>query len=155
MKQLTWKIILPLTQISFVTFTKWWYALPVDAPDTLLWGFPFIFVGEAWHTSMSLQFFLLELFADVAIYFLFWFIVVFCVNQFLRKIKPHKILVLVLWILSAFVISVETIIVRNSDSIFYLKNPFEMELMDTGYVFIWQQMERPDYAKYHQEIKSN
>lgn len=34
MKSLIFKIVIPLTIVSFATFTKWWYASPVDAPDT-------------------------------------------------------------------------------------------------------------------------
>lgn len=61
MKQLTLKLIIPLTVISFAIFTKWWYALPADAPDTMFHGFPFPFVCEGWHSSMTLQFLLQNL----------------------------------------------------------------------------------------------
>jgi hypothetical protein len=59
-KNLTWKLMLPLTLMSFATFTKWWYVLPVAARDTMMTGFPLPFVCEGWHTSMSLQIFMAE-----------------------------------------------------------------------------------------------
>ncbi len=67
-------ILIPVTIISFAVFTKWWFTVPVDAPDTMYWGFPFAFVGEGWHTSMSLQIFVMELIADLIFYFLFWYV---------------------------------------------------------------------------------
>jgi len=74
-KQLTWKLILPLTVISFATCNKWWYVFPVDAPDTMLTGFPFRYVGPDWHTSMSLQIFIMEFAIDILVYFTFWFMI--------------------------------------------------------------------------------
>ena len=149
MKQLTIKLVFPLTVISFATITKWWYTLPVDAPDTLYSGFPFPFVGDGWHTSMSLQFFILEFLGDFAFYFFFWFIVVFCSNRFLTKIQTHKILTIGLWTISGLIIFCATYIASFSENEFLLKRDYEMEIMETGYKFGWQRTERPDYNKYH------
>ncbi len=151
MKNLTFKLVLPLTIISFALITKWWYALPVDAPDTLFTGFPFPFECEGWHTSLSLQIFVTEFILDFLIYFLFWFTLLFCVHRFCIKIHPQKMLPFVLWTLSGLIISVAILIASNSDHVFYLKRPFEMEVMQTGYKFNWQVIERPDYYQYHPE----
>lgn len=153
MKQLTIKLIIPLTVISFSTITKWWYALPVDAPDTMFSGFPFPFVCDGSHTSLSLQIFVTELTIDFLTYFLFWFVVVFCINRFLTKINPHKILTIVLWTLTGLVISGAGLIASNSDNLFFVKRSFDIDIMETGYKFVWQQTERPDYYKYHPEDK--
>lgn len=153
MKQLTLKVIIPLTVISFATITKWWYALPVDAPDTLFAGFPFPFVCEGWHTSMSVQIFATELFADLLTYFLFWYILIYCINRIFIKINTNKIVTIVLWTLTGLVMSGATLIASNSDNIFYVKRPFDIDIMETGYKFVWQQTERPDYYKYHPEAK--
>lgn len=153
MKKLSWKLILPLTVISFGTITKWWYALPVDAPDTLYSGFPFPFVGAGWHTSMSLQIFVLELLVDFLIYFLFWFTIVFCINKYLTKIKTSKIITFGLWTISGIIILSSSYIASFPEHIFYVKRHYEMEIMETGYNFIWQKTERPDYYKYHPKVK--
>lgn len=145
MKQLTWKLILPFTVISFGTITKWWYALPVDAPDTLYSGFPFPFVGDGWHTSMSLKIFVLELFADFLIYFLFWFTVIFCVNKFWTKIKTNKIVTIGLWTISGLIIIGASYIASFPEHIFYTKRPYDMEIMETGFKFVWEHTDRPDY----------
>jgi hypothetical protein len=145
MKQLTFKLILPLTVISLAIFTKWWYVLPVDAPDTMLSGFPFPFVGAGWHTSMSLQIFVTEFIADLLTYFLFWFIVVFSVNRFWKKIYMNKVVTIVLWVSAGIVISGASFIASNPDNLFYVKRPFDVEVMESGYKFMWQRTERPDY----------
>ncbi len=151
MKQLTWKLILPLTIISFATVTKWWYTLPVDAPDTLYSDFPFPFVGDGWHTSLSLQIFILEFFADFFIYFLFWFTVVFIIHRFLKKMHLPKSITIGLWSISGLIICLTIFITTFPDNAFYFKRPYDMEIMETGYKFTWQHTERPDYYKYHPE----
>ena len=153
MKKLTFKLVLPLSIISFAVITKWWYALPIDAPDTLLAGFPFPFVCEGWHTSMSLQIFVIELLIDFLTYFSFWLLLVFCVNRFLTMINALKIVTIVLWILAGLIISGATLIASDSNNIFYVKRPFDIDIMDTGYKFVWQKTERPDYYKYHPKQK--
>lgn len=151
MQRLIFKLILPLTIISFATVTKWWYALPVDAPDTLYSGFPFPFVGDGWHTSMSLQIFVFELFADFLIYCLFWFTVTFCINKFLIKIKTYKVVTIGLWTISGLLILGTSYIASFPEHIFYFKRPYDMEILETGYKVVWLQTERPDYYKYHPE----
>jgi hypothetical protein len=69
MKKQIVQLTLALTSISMYSVTKWWYTLPVDGPDKLYWGFPLAFMGEGFHTSMSLQFFVLEFLADFLVYF--------------------------------------------------------------------------------------
>lgn len=153
MKQLTFTLILPLTVISFGTITKWWYALPVDAPDTLYSGFPFPFVGDGWHTSMSLQIFVLELVADFFIYFLFWFVLVFSINKYWIKIKPFKIAIIGLWTISGIIILGATFMASFPENVFHFKRTYDMEIMESGYKFVWQNTERPDYYKYHPKKK--
>ena len=153
MKKLIFKIIVPFTIISFATFSKWWYALPVDAPDTMFTGFPLAYTCQGWHTSMSLQIFITELLVDILIYFLFWFIIIFCVDQYLKKIKTNTIVTICLWTISGFFITFGLLFASNSDNIFYIKRPFEIKILETGYEFIWQHTERPDYYDYFPEEK--
>jgi membrane-associated phospholipid phosphatase len=153
MKTLVFRIVFPLTIISFATLTKWWYTLPVDAPDTMFTGFPFPFACEGWHTSMSLQIFVIEFVADLLTYFLFWFIIIFCINRFVAKLKTHKAMTIVLWSLSGLIIAFATLLAANNDNIFYIKRPFKMDVMETGLQLGWQHIERPDFYKYHPETK--
>lgn len=138
MKVLLFKIIIPLTIISFTIFTKWWSALPIDASETLFFGFPFVYIGKGWVTSLSHQVFVLELLADITIYFVFWLVFVFCFNKYLVKIPIHKFLTATLWILSICCIAFGTILLSNKDNVYYAKRPYEMEIITSGYQMIWQ-----------------
>jgi len=147
MKPLTFKLILPLTIISFVTLTKWWYASPVDAPDTMFTGFPFPYVCAGWHTSLSLQIFIMEFLADLLIYFLFWFAFVYYLNRYVIKIKTYKLVTIGLWTLSGLIIAFMTLLAANPDNLYYVKRPFQIELLETGIDFGWNPVERPKLKK--------
>lgn len=138
MKKLVWQLILPLTIISFVIFTKWWYVLPVDAPGTFLRGFPFPYEGRGWHTSMSHQFFLLEFGADLFTYFIFWLILVFCLHRFGFPLRIPKVITIILLGVSVVALSLSILFVSNKDNVFYRSRYFGMQVKATGYQFIWQ-----------------
>jgi hypothetical protein len=146
-KQLTWRLILPLTIISFGTFTKWWYVLPVDAPDTMMIGFPLAFASDGWHTSMSLQIFLMEFTIDFLTYFLFWFIFTFLVQRYLAQIKIPKILTGILCILSTIIFTIAIMIASMPEQIIQVKRDWGMQVMVTGYKLTWMPQHRPDFAK--------
>ncbi len=148
MRQLTWKIVLPLTVISFATFTKWWYILPDDAPDTMMAGFPIAFVCDGWYTSGSLQIFIAEFILDLLIYLIFWFLLIFCIDRFLTKIRIHKILTISLSILSGLILTGTIMIAIMPEHVYKAKRDFDLEVMVTGYKFIWQHQERPDFTQY-------
>lgn len=153
MKYLIFKIVLPLTIISFAVVNKWWYALPIDGPDTFYYGFPLPFVGAGWHTSMSLQFFIIEFIADFLIYFSFWLLLTYLINRFIVTIKLHKFFTSLLLTISIIITLIFGLITADSNNIYYSKRPYEMEIIDSGYKFIWQETEHPDYYKYHPERK--
>jgi len=153
-RQLTLKLAVPLTIISFALFTKWWYALPVDAPDTMYCGFPFVYVGHGWGSSMTLQIFLIEFISDLLIYFVFWFLIITCINYYIIKIRPYKALTILLWSLSAIIIGFNALIWSNNDNTFYMKREYKFEVLTTGYQFMWDNVQRPDYNKYRTHKKN-
>lgn len=110
-------------------------------------------MGDALHTSLACQFFVLEMFFDWLFYFGTWFIVIFGINRFLRKITIHKASVVVLFGTTALSMIFPILVICNPDNVFHLKRDFDMEVMETGYRFIWQYTARPDYYKYHPEMK--
>jgi hypothetical protein len=148
-RQLIWRFILPLTIVSFGTVTKWWYVLPVDAPDTMMVGFPLAFAGDGWFTSMSLQIFVLELVFDFLIYFLFWFLLLVFINRWLIKIQKAKILTGILWILSTVIFVVTIWVSSVQEQVFKMKRDWNMRVMVTGYKFTWTIKDRPDFAKFN------
>ena len=164
MKQLTWKLVLPLTIISFATFTKWWYILPVDAPDTMMTGFPLPYLCSGWHTSLSLQVFMTEFMIDLLAYFAFWFLLIFMIDRFLTRIRIHKILTIALLTLSGLFISGAILIASNSDNIFHTK--FTRNTSDKYISDVLQKYHQPNLSgkqlrnivlpettKFHKEIQ--
>ena len=152
-KQLTWRLIFPLTIISFGTFTKWWYVLPVDAPDTMMVGFPFAFAGDGWFTSMSLQIFLIEFIVDFLIYFLFWFLVVLLIKRILTQINVSKISTRIIWTLAILTISFWVMILTISEKHIKVKRDWDMQVLVTGYKFTWTHKDRPEFSKYYHKKK--
>lgn len=143
MIRFSYRLILPLAIISMALFTKWWYAVPIDARDTMYSGFPFPFAGEAWHTSGALQIFVAPLIADFIIYYLAWFMAVWCIHRLWIKWHPHKLTVSVVWTMAAIVLLGTFILAVNKDNLFYLKRPYDMKILDTGFRFIWQNTPHP------------
>ncbi|MGB0862008.1 MAG: hypothetical protein ACPGXZ_03775 [Saprospiraceae bacterium] len=148
MKQLTWKAILPLTIISFFFVSKWWYVLPIDAPDTMMGGFPLIWVSDAWHTSLAYQIFVLELIANFLLYFLFWFLVFFTINRYYFEIKVPKALTIASLSISGLICILVLLIGTMPNHIYKVKRDFDIEVLTTGYTFFWQRRERPKYEDY-------
>jgi len=144
MKTLTWQLIIPLTIISFVFVTKWWYALPADAPDTMYTGFPLIYSGAAWHTSMAYQIFVAEFLIDILTYFLTWFIVIYCINRFWFTIKLPRLVTTIVWSFSVLIMGLYTLTASFSDNVYYFKKSYPMIIKETGYHFFWQHTQRPD-----------
>lgn len=153
MKRLLWKLILPLTVISMMMFTKWWYALVVDGPDEIFTGFPFAFVCSGWHTSLSLQIFVLEFTANLLTYFLIIFLLVYTIDRLIIKINVPRIVSIPLIVLSSLIVILSGLVALNPNNIYYVKRDFDIEIMETGFKFVWQKQERPDFYKYHPEFK--
>lgn len=145
------KITIPLTLISFTIFTKWWYVLPVDGTDQMMFGFPFPHLRQGGN-SMEFVISVRNLIINLLVYFWFWFVIFFVIHKFLFKIKASKFLTIPLWILTFLILLANTFIFYL-DGRFEWKCDYEMEIMETGYHFIWDKIERPDYYKYHPEKK--
>lgn len=148
MKHLIWKLVLPTTVITFSMYSKWWYVLPVDAPDTMMSGFPFIWIGEGWHTSMSLQIFVTEFILNLLVYFLFWSFIVFITDRFIFKMKVPKFLTILLYSITGVICLGALWIGTMPEQVYKTKRDFDIEVLATGYKFIWQQQDRPKYEEY-------
>jgi hypothetical protein len=142
------KTVFSLTIISMFVITKWWFAIPVDGPDKLYWGFPFAFMGEGFHTSMSLQFFVLEFLADFAVYFTIIFLLVLLFTKWFPSIKIHKSITLATRILALVLLTGFGFIAATSNPVFSIKRVYDWRVLTTGYVLIWQPRPRPDINLY-------
>ena|SRR6478609_5197609 len=143
MKTLIWKLILPITLITFTLFTKWWYVLPEDAPDSMMLGFPIPYACTGWHTSMSLQIFLLEFLFDLFVYFIFWYLLVWLIRKYITPIKTNPIVTISLISVASLCTLLLLFIAYWPDNIIKLKRSFKFEVHQTGYKFIWEGSKRP------------
>lgn len=147
MKQLTWKLVLPLTVISFVVFTKWWH-VEIDGFGEILSGFPLPFVCSGWHTSLSLQIFVLELVTDVLVYFSFWFFIIMTATKTVKSFRVPKSVTTALVATSGLFTMILILFAINPENIYTTTRPFDIEIKRTGYRFIWQSKVRLDYDKH-------
>ena len=138
MKQLIWKFVLPLTIISFLLFTKWWYVETADGFTRILNGFPLPASCPGLHTSLSLQIFVLNLSVNVLSYFAFWFTLTYVINRFVKKIKIHKALSFILLLLAGIILTGLIFIAANPDNIYSFKRKFDIEIIETGFKFVWE-----------------
>jgi len=144
------KITILLTIISFAIFTKWWYVLPVDGTDEIMFGFPLIYEYPCCN-SMEFMVISSHFIIDILVYFVFWLVIVFVVNKYLFEIKLPKFLTIPLWIISILHLLFMSYIYYEFGHFKWTEGHFwkKKEIMETGYRFIWEEIERPDYYKYH------
>ncbi len=132
MKQLLWKLVLPLTLISFIVITKWWQVAVVNGPDEILYGFPLPFICSGWHTSMSYQIFIFEFVFDFFIYFSFWFFTIYLMQRYIDKVNLHKAFTIVLPVIAIILFVFAIVLISSPDNIYPYQREFEMEVMKTG-----------------------
>ena len=142
------KLALPFSFILFGTVTKWWFTIPTDAVDTMMWGFPLPFMCEGWHTSMSRQFFLLEGIFDFVFYYVLCLVLLHFLQGRRNLFIKQPILKRIIWGTAIIFLLLEGLLVYTSNSIFYISRPFEMRILDTGSVFLWESAQRPDITDF-------
>lgn len=133
------KLIIPVTILSMIFFTKWWHAIPLDGPDKFFWGFPLAFVGQGFHTSGSLQLFLLEFLVDVFVHVLVWLLLLSLIKQVSIRNSIQKWINRFVLIASILLATLCGIVVFSSSPVFHWKRPYTWEVKAVGYVFIWEQ----------------
>ncbi|WP_223607058.1 hypothetical protein [Chryseobacterium sp. OSA05B] len=104
----------PLTVIAMTLFTKWWFVLPVDAGNTAMSGFPFPFIADGWHTSLSYQIFITEFLADFFIQILLWTLILFLIHKYLFTVKIPKFLNITIWGLAIIISGLAVSIAYNA-----------------------------------------
>src|SRR5260370_3532353 len=137
MKQLTLKLVLPLTVISFFVFTKWTCAQVNDAPNSLMQGFPLPYTCPGWGSSMTSQFFVSEFVIDFLIYFLSFFIIFYLIDRFIAHIKPHKAVTITIYIIAGLILCLQ-ILIYTTETTFYLHSWFNIKVIQSGYAFFVQ-----------------
>jgi asparagine N-glycosylation enzyme membrane subunit Stt3 len=137
MRQLTLKLVLPLTVIAFFVFTKWMCAEVSDAPNSILQGFPLPYICTGWGSSMSWQFFVTEFVIDFLIYFLFLSLIIYLIDRFVFHIKHYKAVSITLYVVSALMLCLQ-ILIYSRDTTFYLHRDFSIKVIESQCGFFWQ-----------------
>ncbi|MFY7887689.1 MAG: hypothetical protein ACOVOW_02195 [Spirosomataceae bacterium] len=141
-KKLIMTLVLPLTIILFGTVTKWRYVYVEDGPDDFMYGFPMTFICSGWHTSMSLQIFVIEMIFDFFVYFSFCLTIITLIDRFIKLVTIKKSFKFGLYGLALLTIILYGLVFSNPDNIFEMKRDFKYKEIRNGYKFILQQDKR-------------
>ncbi len=141
-KRLIINFVLPISILLFGTITKWQYVAVIDGPNEFIYGFPFSFICSGWHTSMSLQIFVLELFMDFSLYFIICLALTIFFDRYLKQMAIPKIVKYFFYCSTLCALIIFAIVLSNSENIIKLKKDFDYEVIKCGYKFIWQKDQR-------------
>ncbi|MCH2235615.1 MAG: hypothetical protein MK078_15345 [Crocinitomicaceae bacterium] len=147
MKKLSWQLVLPLTVISFFFITKWWYVTVIDGWDIEMSGFPLPFNCPGFHTSMSLQIFVLELIFDLLFYYGVWFVLVYLFHRYVVRIKLHYMVTISLITLASMLAAMMIFVAILPENKFKFTRDFDFELIDSGLDY-GQSRKRPEFKDY-------
>lgn len=126
----------------------WRYVLTIDGPDEILTGFPLPYICPGWHTSLSYQIFIGELLFDFLIYFALCFLIIFLIDKYLWKIKINRIITIIIYIVSVFLISDPIYIMGFDTHVYKITRDFKIKTLVTGIKFKFKNVDRPDLDKY-------
>ena len=151
MKQLIFRLTLPLTLISFGIITKWSYGIVVDGTDEFFYGFPLIHKCDGFHTSLSTQYFLTEMTVNLLTYFAFWLIVTWSLSRF-WKIKIPKLISKIFWIGFGVLFLGFVYLSNDLDDRYKIKRDFDIKIFDSGITIFG--IHSTDREKYQTEIEN-
>jgi hypothetical protein len=152
MKKLIFRLVLPLTFVSYFIFDKWWYVEIIDGgPDELVYGFPLISCSPSLATSLEWNYYVLETTTNIVVYFLFWFAIVFLINRFIKPVSISNLLERIFYVLLSLCSLAFIYFSIELNSTFYFRRNIDITIMDKGYKWIWQDRPQLDYYKYHPE----
>ena len=135
--------------IIFILFTKWWIVDVVDGTDGIMYGFPLIYKAPAFYTSVAEEYFILELIADLTIYFGVIFGIVYLINKFLFAITIRKLVTVILFVVASLLISLELLFAFMPENKFTFKREDEIVIKQTGFKFLFNNSDRIEFDNYH------
>ena len=151
MKKIIFRLTLPLTLISFGIITKWSYGIAIEAKDVFFYGFPMIYKCEGFHTSLSTQYFLIEMTINLLTYFAFCLIITLTLNR-IWKINISKRISKIFWIVYAVLFLGFAYLSNDLDDRYSIKRDFEIKIFDSGITIFG--IHATDREKYQTEYKN-
>jgi hypothetical protein len=140
----------PITIIIFILITKWWIVDVIDGTDGVMYGFPLIYKSPVFYTSITEQYFVMELIFDFIIYFIAVLGTIYFVNRYVIEIKLKKTVVWVIRSIAILLFCLELFMAVALEDDFLIKRDFDIETKQTGFKFYFYNEERNEYNKLHQ-----
>ncbi|RJE75232.1 hypothetical protein BGP76_19220 [Reichenbachiella sp. MSK19-1] len=135
MKELTWKLIIPLTILSFPTFTLDWNIKTSEGFNYVLSGFPLPFHEDCLHTSLCSQVYILPFLANFLIIFFAWYLLIFAVNRLTNLTMNNWLTGLLLSLSGLTAILAVYWAIASPDDIYSLTRPIDFKVIDTSFRF--------------------
>jgi hypothetical protein len=157
MRQLTIKLALPLTVILFSLVGKWWYVQVIDGQDEVMYGFPFAYTTRGFGSSMTVQYFMLELVMDFLIYFAVILGLVFVCRKLIFQLKRQRLLTSPLMAISIVFMTFHGYRLFMRENYFDLKRDFDVIAIAQGIDWAWRKHDRYekrieyDYYKFREK----
>ena len=114
-----------------------------------MYGFPFIYKAPAFYTSVAQEYFILELFADILIYFGVINGIIYLIDKFLITITIRKVVSVILFIVALLLISLELLFAFMPENKFSLKRDYGIEIKQTGFEYPFNIRDRKEFDNYH------
>lgn len=125
MRKIILNIALPISLVVFRIITKWEFVQVQDHTKEFLFGFPFAYKCKGFHTSLSKQYFMLEMIANFLIYFIIITLIIVGINR-VWKLKIRTRLSQIFWIgFCAYILGFWYLSSETSDQ-FYWKRDFKI-----------------------------
>ncbi len=117
-----------------------WFVNATDGPgDIIVYGFPLIYKAPGFHTSLSTQFFILELIIDFLVYFTSLSLIYFTFRSFF-KFRISKVILKICQICAAMLIvfNFAIYVLIFPENVFILKRDFEVEIHKSELNYFWE-----------------
>lgn len=148
-RKLILNLTFPLTIIIFILFTKWWIVDVIDGTDAIMYGFPFIYKSPAFYTSMAVEYFIIELIADILLYFGTIIGIIFLINKFIFQIKVRKKVTSTLYIFAGILIIFELLIASLPENMFSFNRNYDIIIKQRGFDYPFNSNDKREFDKYH------
>lgn len=132
MRRHVFTFTLPLAILLFALVTQWSFGVVTDWKHEIFYGFPFIYKCNGWHTSLSTQYFVLEMTLNFLCYVLFSFLITVLVNK-KWSIRIPKAITITFWSVFGVFFAAFVYFSNELDDIYHLKRDFDVEIYDRGF----------------------
>lgn len=149
MNKLIFRLVFPLTFISYIMFYKWWYVQIEDWVDVKMYGFPLINCSPTTVSSMQFQYYVLETIINILSFFTFWLALVFIVNRFIKPILISTIFGKTSLVICSLYVITHTYFDFAMNTKYLIKRDWNIEVIDKGFLWFWQSAPELDYNHSH------